>query len=295
MAQVLKSVMPILRLIPVCSDRIAPAFNRTLPAAVTDAMSYQKYWSLQKLPFGRPETADEFFPGRPQREAIARLEYLIRGGHSTGLILSPGRAGQSTLLRRIAESSGFGDCAVDIVRMGAKGRTRDELLHQFAVRLGITRWISDRYRQVSERITASGRQRVRSVWLLDDATPLAAEVASSLASDCPWLTAVLACTPEMAMKVVLALGGCSLRVDLDPFELSDTAAFVRHQVNVVGGKPEMFSDGAVVRLHELAEGRVANVARLAELTLPVAAAQKAKQINVDHVEAVEHEVVSAAA
>lgn len=258
-------------------------------------MSYLKYWSLQKTPFSRPETADDFFPGRPQREAIARLDYLIRGGHTSGLMISQGRCGQTSLLRRVAESAGFGDCATDIVRTGAKGRSRDELLQHLAVRLGVTRWLSDRHRQVVERVVASGRQRVRTVWLIDDASLGAAEVASSLGAESPWFTAVLACSAETALKVAYSLGGCSLRIDLDPFALTDTAAFVRHQVAAAGGANELYTDGAIVRLHELGEGRVATIAKLAELSLPVAAAAKAAQVGVEHVEAVEQEIVTTAA
>lgn len=255
-------------------------------------MSYQKYWSLSKLPFGRPESSDDFFSGRPQREAIARLDYLIRGGHSAGLLIAEPGVGQTTLLRRVAESAGFGDCAVDIVRTTAKHRSRDELLHQLAIKLGSTRLFSDAYRQVCDRITASGRQRVRTVWLIDGATSIAAELAGLLSSECTWLTAIAGCTPEQAMRIAAVMGGCSLRIDLDPFDLSDTINYVRHQTRAAGCQAKIFSDGAVVRLYELSEGKVATVARLAELALPVGAAQNATQINADVIEAVQFEVVS---
>lgn len=258
-------------------------------------MSYQKYWSLSKLPFGRPESTDDFFSGRPQREAIARLDYLIRGGHNAGLLIAEPGVGQTTLLRRIAESAGFGNCAVDMIRTTAKHRSRDELLHQLAIRMGSTRLFSDAYRQVCDRITASGRQRVRTVWLIDGATNTAAELAGLLSSECPWLTAVVGCSPEQAIRIATIMGGCSLRIDLDPFDLSDTMAFVRHQVRAAGNSAKIFSDAAIVRLHELSEGRVATIARLAELSLPVGAAQNASLINADVVEAVQFEVVSARA
>jgi type II secretory pathway predicted ATPase ExeA len=258
-------------------------------------MSYEKYWSLAKRPFGRPETADDFYPGRPQREAIARLDYLIRGGHGSGVMISPPGVGQSTLMRRIGESSGFGDCAVDIIRTTARQQSRDELLHQLAIRLGSARLISDAYRQVCERVTALGRQRVRTVWLVDGCTQTAAAAAGSLSTECPWMTVVLGCTADQALRIAAGLGGCSLRIDLEPFELSDTIGFVRHQLRVAGGDAEIFSDAAIVRLHELGEGRVARIARLAELTLPVGAAHQSRQITADVVEEVQHEVVSAAA
>lgn len=264
-------------------------------SGVPVVMTYQKYWSLGKLPFGRPESADDFFAGRPQREALARFDYLVRGSQSSGLLIGSAGVGQTTLLRRVALSSGFGDCAVDIVYTGAKDRTRDELLRQLAVRLGTQRLAIDTYRQIAERIRAAGRQRVRTVWLIDDCTTAAAETASALSTDCPWFTVVAGCTPERALKVAAGLGGCSLRIDVEPFELSDSAAFVRHQLVAAGGEPDAFTDAALIRLHELSEGRVARLAKLAELCLPVGASHSVSQIHVDIVEAIQYEVVTAAA
>lgn len=253
------------------------------------------YWSLQKLPFGRPETADEFFAGRPQREALARLDYLITGGRSSGLLIAPAGAGRTTLLNRVAVSAGFGDCAVDMVRTGARNRSRDDLLLQLAMRLGTTRSAHDPHQQVAERMMASARQGVRTVWLIDDATAIAAETAGSLAAESPWVTAVIGCTPHNALEIAAALGGCPLRIDVEAFDLSDTAAYVRHAIAAAGGREELFNDAAIVRLHELGEGRVATVARLAELALLTGAGQNAKRVTPELVEAVQYEVIRSAA
>lgn len=265
------------------------------PRGAPSIMTYQRYWSLAKLPFGRPETADDFFSGRPQRESLARFDYLIRSGNPSGILLATDGAGTTTLLRRVALSVGFGECATDILYTNAKGRTRDELLRQLAVRLGTQRLSVDSYRQIASRINAAGRSSIRTVWLIDDCTAQATETASALSAECPWLTVVLVTEPESALKVAASLGGCALRIDLEPFELGDSVEFVRHQMAAAGGEGSVFTDGALVRLYELSEGKVAKLARLAELCLPVAAAQGAERIHVDIVESVQYELVSAAA
>jgi type II secretory pathway predicted ATPase ExeA len=258
-------------------------------------MSYPKYWSLRKLPFGRPQAADDFYPGRPQREALARLDYVIQGGHEAALLIAPAGTGQTSLLQRAAASAGFGDVAVEAAYCLAQGRDRRELLRHLAERLGCQRLGGDGYRAVLDRIVASGRSRVRTVWLVDECNHAAAELASALSAESPWFTAVLGCRPTNALAMVAELGGCPLRIDLPPFELGDTCGYIKHQLVASGGRESIFTDGAMVRLHELSEGYVATLAKLAELTLPVGAAQKASQINVDMVEAVQHEVVYAAA
>ncbi|WP_164104051.1 hypothetical protein [Candidatus Laterigemmans baculatus] len=272
-------------------------------------MSHYAYWSLHRMPFGRPELADDFFAGRPQREALARLDYLISGGRSSGLLIAPAGAGRTMLLHRIAVSAGFGDTAVDMVRTGARNRSAEELLVHLAQRLGVTHLgvthfgsgrlgsgrLGDVYRQVSERIAASARQSVRTVWLLDDATTLAAETAGALAAETPWFTAVIGCSPHDALSLAAAVGGCPLRIDLDPFDLADTAGYIRHALAQAGAREEVFKDAAIVRLHELAEGRVGTIARLADLALLAGAGEQAKQISAELVEAVQYEVMPAAA
>lgn len=258
-------------------------------------MTYQAYWSLSKLPFGRPESADDFFPGRPQREALARFDYLAHSGQTIGLLVAPRGAGQSTLLRRVAQSVGIGDCACEIVYSSAKDRTREQLLRQLAQRLGSQRLGHDPYRVITERIGASAKAGIRTMWLVDDATPLAAEIAGILLATAPQLSVVLGSTPERGLAIAAAVGGCALRIDLEPLDLADSARFVRHQLGVVGGSPAIFSDAALVRLFEFSEGRIGTLARLAELCLPVAAARKDANVHVDVVESIQYELVPLAA
>ncbi len=72
-----------------------------------------------------------------------------------------------------------------------------------------------------------------------------------------------------------------LRLDLDPFRLEDTMGFVRHAVAAAGARTQLFDDPALVRLHELSDGRVALAAMLADLALLASAHAGAKRVSAD--------------
>lgn len=257
-------------------------------------MSYHEYWSLRRAPFSSPDCVDAFFAGRPQREAIARLEYLIGSGQGSGLLISPTGCGRSTLLRRAATSSGFGDCAVDVALTHTSQHGSADALQSLAAQLGIREQATPLWRAVCDRVRAAGRQHVRTLWLIDDATTEVAEMAAALASESRAVTVVAVTQPRRAAALAVAFGACPLRLDLEPLELQDTVAYVNHALAVAGAPQAIFSDSAIVRLHELGEGRIAVIARLAELALLAGAAHQVGEIQAELVEAIQDELIRAA-
>lgn len=257
-------------------------------------MPFFEYWSLKRSPFARFHSADMFFSGCSQREALARLHYMVESGQSCALLISSWGCGATTLLRHVAGSSGFGDMAVDVVMTSQHGKKPDDALRSLAVQLGASDQSAMLWRNVLERTIASARQHVRTLWLVDDATPESAQWAARLTSENRWVTAILTTPREQLPAIAASVGACPLRIDLEPLTLQDTLNFIDHAITAVGGHGEIFSDSAIVRLHELAEGRIAVIARLAELAMQTAAGHRSQRISSDLVEAVQSEFVRAA-
>lgn len=257
-------------------------------------MPFYEKWSLKRAPFSRFSAADAFFSGCSQREALARLHYMVESGQSCALLISSWGCGATTLLRHVAGSSGFGDTAVDVVMTNHQGKKADDAFRSLAVQLGASDRADRLWRNVLERTIASARQQVRTLWLVDDATPEAAQWARRLTSENRWVTAVITSEPESVGGIMGNLGACPLRIDLEPLSLQDTLNYINHAITAAGGHGEIFSDSAVVRMHELSEGRIAVVARLAELAMQTAAGHGLQKINSDLVEAVQSEFVRAA-
>ncbi|MEX0824846.1 MAG: hypothetical protein WD119_01700 [Pirellulaceae bacterium] len=257
-------------------------------------MPFFENWSLKRSPFARFSTADSFFSGGSQREALARLHYMVESGQGCALLISPWGCGATTLLRHVAGSSGFGDTAVDVVMTNHHGKKAEDVLRSLAVQLGALDHSAMLWRNVLERTIASARQQVRTLWLVDDATPEAAQWAGRLTSENRWVTAVLTTGRDNVSAIAGNLGACPLRIDLEPLSLQDTFNYIAQAIAAAGGQGEIFSDSAVVRLHEIAEGRIAVIARLAELAMQTAAGHDLQKISSDLVEVVQSEFVRAA-
>jgi type II secretory pathway predicted ATPase ExeA len=257
-------------------------------------MNFHQHWSLLRSPFAAVTAQDAFYSGNPQREAIARLDYMVRSASRSAVMLSHRGCGATTLLKRLASTSGFGGAAVQAVMTSGGVSSRRAAMGRLAVALSLDPF-SDRLTQkIEETIRAAGRSQVKTLWLIDRCDAATAEAASVLASSSASLAIVLGTTLENASTLQDALDFCPLRIDLDAFRLDDTIGYVRYAVAAAGAKSQLFDDGAIVRLHELSDGRVAMIAAMAELALLAAANANAKTVSVHFVEAVENELVRAA-
>ena len=256
-------------------------------------MDYLRYWSLKEKPFGR-DAGRSFFAGVPQREAIARLNYMVVGGMDCGVLLSPSGCGMSTLLRHVARSSGFGDCAVEMLLTRGDQSTIEAVCSDLADVMRLDHRSSDLQSQIDASIDASSRQAVRTVWLVDRCGAEAAMLARWLMDRDRRFSVVMGTVPESASHLAVTLGSCPLRIELPALSLEETANYVRHALYMAGTSSEIFTDTAIVRMHEIGEGRIGVMSSVAELAMAVGAAHNVDQINADMLEVVQEELVRAA-
>ena len=269
---------------------------RTVPPICdeSDLMNFLTHWSLQRAPFGPLATADAFFAGAPQREAIARLEYLIRSESRAALLLAERGCGTTTLLKRVSGTSGLGNAAVDAFVTCGPAKSPDVALARLAVEMSIDPFAPGLGRRLSEAIGASGRNQVRVLWMIDRCDPASAEAAASLAAGNRWLTTVLSTAPCDAANLSCWLDCCPLRVDLEPLSLDDSIGYLRYCLAMAGGREDIFEDTAAVRLHELSEGKLALLSAMAQVALLAAAALRVDTVSAQCVESAQHELVRAA-
>jgi len=257
-------------------------------------MHFLKHWSLQHVPFGPVASPEFFYAGRSQREAIARIDYLVRSETRSALLLSERGCGATTLLRRVAGSSGLGNAAVDAVLTCGGVETLAAAVARLAVGLAVDPFGDRALQRISETIIAAGRHQVRTLWLIDRCDPQTAELADSLASSHRSLGVVMCTSTQAAEALHGTLDCCPLRIELEPFELHDTVAYIRFGMAAAGAVGDVFEDSAVVRLHELSDGKVAILSALAQLALTAAATLGARKVSADCIESAQHELVRAA-
>jgi general secretion pathway protein A len=257
---------------------------------------YESHWGLRSTFYHDRLDARFFHESPTHEEALARLHFLVDQRRRLGLLMGPSGVGKSLLLEVFAgEIRNAGHAAA---RLSLLGIDAHEFLWILAAELGLN---PDRSagmfrlcRSVADRIIENRYQQLDTVVLLDDADQAEAEVLAQVTrlvqSDLTpqaRLTVALACRgdrPGWLGQQLLEL--VDLRIDVEPWEEPDTAAYLTRALALLGRTAPAFEDAAVARLHELAAGVPRRVNQLADLALLAGAGQKLARVDVHTVEAV---------
>jgi general secretion pathway protein A len=261
---------------------------------------YQSHWGLRETPFRSCLDRGFFYPSPTHDEALARLHFLVEQRRRLGLLLGESGSGKSLLYEVFAAELRRAGCAV--AQTSLLGVSPAEWLWQSIAALerdsDAAATIGQLWQILTDRITEYRYQQIDTVLLLDDADRASREVLDQVARLVRFdrlpearLTIVLACRPEGIGK----LGGdllelSELRIDIEPWEQTDTENYVRESLTKAGGQSAIFDDQAVARLQELTHGVPRRVSQLADLSLMAGAGQAAQHIDAEMVESVYQEL-----
>jgi general secretion pathway protein A len=266
---------------------------------------YQSYWGLGQAPFRGNLDPRFFHQGPTQEEALARLQFLVEEHRTLGLLLGEAGTGKSLILEIFARS--LGRVSGQSAKLSVAGLDPHGFLWQVAGQLGIesasTATAFALSRAVTDHIAANRYQQRATILLLDDADTARPEVNDQMAwlsqldtSRDARLTIVLTAQPERLYRLdprLLELA--DLRIDLEGWDADDTAAFVKQALAKAGRTTPIFSEAALVRLHELTGGIPRRVKQMADLALLAGAGGNLPQVEPATIDSVYRElgVVSA--
>lgn len=266
---------------------------------------YEHYWGFTQAPF--PQLADEFgfYAGVPQTEAIARIEFVVENPHRLAVLLGEPGTGKSLILERAAQK--FQATGQQTIVMNLLGMDEED----FAVQLADALHVSYRerksyatiWRGILDELAVTRCQDRKTVFFFDDADDAESEVLKNVIRLIQWkpgedtqVTTVLAADSRRANLLGPRLIELSdLRIEVYPWELTDTTMFVQQSLRNAGRKQPVFDDGAFEQLFELTGGVPRRVRQLAELSLIAAAGQELKTIDGPTVELVHRELGSSVA
>ena len=261
---------------------------------------YQAYWGLGQPPF-RGNLDPRFFHQAPtQDEALARLQFLVEERRTLGLLLGESGSGKSLLLEVFARQLGhIGRQAAVVNLVGLDPR---EFLWVLAGQLGIE-WTSATHeftlhRALADHIIANRYQQISTILLLDDVDEARVDVLDQIVRLAQFdvsrearLTIVLAAQPQRVHQLgTRLLDLADLRIDLEGWEIDDSATFVKRALAEAGRSTPIFSDAALRRLHELASGIPRRIKQLADLALLAGAGENLVQIEPNTIDAVFQEL-----
>ncbi len=248
-------------------------------------MDYLNYWNLNRKPFLFPQ-GDGFFPGIPQREAIAGLSYFVSSGEACSILVSLPDAGLSWLLSHVGLMRGFGDCAAELIVTRGDQHCRQDVLDDICRELGFQPVPEDPFGRIDVAIRNADQQGLRLVWLIDDCETDAADVACELIHAHQNFSTVIGTTRLPLFPITAQSIASPMRIDLGLLSLEDTCNYMRYCIERAGGNSAVISDNAAVRLHEITGGAIGRMALASESALALAANHRLDAITPAVVEAV---------
>lgn len=259
---------------------------------------YHAHWGLERAPFSDADHPPVYHGGS-QTECLLRLKYLVHQRRRAGIVLGEAGSGRTLLL------TAFGELCRregrEVAMASLADTSADELCWRIATQWSVGCAPSDdlarKHRRIADFARATHLSGGHAVLLLDDADRAPAETLGQIVrllnveASHSWLTALAATTPQHAHQLgPELLNKIDLRIDLEGWDESDTAAFVQFAVFAAGGDRPLFDGPAIATLHQLSHGLPRRVKLLAEHALLVSAGRGIDQVDTAAVEAAYEEV-----
>lgn len=230
---------------------------------------YLHHWSLHSPPF--LSCPDFFFSGQPQREALASLQYFAASNWKLAFLTAASRSGVSHLLDHMVSLRGFGSSPVDVVLTRTAGKGSTSPMQQLGSVLGYGQHHNVTQQMIDAAIQQSDKQGIRTLWFLESCPASTIGVAAEFAQRHRNFSIVATTLPENRPLLQLNAGMCGMQIELEALSLHDTSSYVTAALQQAGSTRAIFSEAAIIRLHDLSGGLIGEIAVLAESALTTAA------------------------
>jgi general secretion pathway protein A len=230
---------------------------------------YQSFYGLAELPFELTANPKYLFLTGRHREALSNLQYGLLAAKSLTVLTGEAGTGKTTLIRSALDSDRCRN--VRCVYLNNPVLTVADFCRTLASRFELGEEAATSKSVMLERLEPALKKRRAT----GDVTALVVDEAQSLSTElleeirllanietptAKLLPLVLAGQPELAMRLELPelrqlKQRVTLRCELVPFDLNETAAYIASRLRVAGGEPvKTFSQEAVVTIHECSRG-----------------------------------------
>jgi general secretion pathway protein A len=228
---------------------------------------YEKYFGLRERPFDLTPNPRFLFMSRRHREALTHVRYGLAGRPGITVIVGEAGTGKTTLLRTALSAPDVP--ASRVVHLSNPTLTRPEFFEYLAAGFGFEPEAGTSKTRFLHQLEAAlvGADRGVMALIVDEAQSLSHELLEEVrlltnvqgAGD-RTLALMLVGQPELAAKLSEPClrqlkQRVTLRCELMPFDMKETAAYVSTRVRCAGGSADgLFTRDAIVTIHERSGG-----------------------------------------
>lgn len=227
---------------------------------------YESFYGLSGAPFSLLPDADFLFPSRRHKRAINMLDYGTVTQAGFVVITGEVGAGKTTILRRYIKSAGP-DVTLGVItnpsanyakllgwvasafELPAQGQDESTLYHQFVDFLLAQYAKGKRTVLIIDEAQNLDMDRLEELRMLSNVNNEKDQLLQIILVGQPELLETLK-KPELSQLVQRVAVHCHL----DPLDQTETAAYIRHRLSIVGGAPTLFDDAACRAVHAYSGG-----------------------------------------
>ncbi|MFM8578906.1 MAG: ExeA family protein [Planctomycetaceae bacterium] len=240
-------------------------------------------FGLESNPFDGSLDPLSFYMGGPQREAIARIEWLLESRHRFGILTGDTGVGKSHLASMAVRR--LGALSAETVLLPVRGLGEGDWLPMLLDRLPL----EPESREEPLRPWQKLDDRLQENTLMERPTAIILDDVDLAPADCLEGMARLVTSPEARHAGLLVVATtrhaglarmpkdrpsrAGVRVELTAWEEADVAGFIQSAVRRAGIERELFQEPAIGTLARLAGGVPRLVVKLAGLSLVAAAGE----------------------
>src|SRR6266851_2150143 len=228
---------------------------------------YEKYFGLRERPFDLTPNPRFLFMSRRHREALTHVRYGLAGRPGITVIVGEAGTGKTTLVRTALSAPDV--LASRVVHLSNPTLTRPEFFEYLAAGFGFESEAGTSKTRFLHQLEAAlvGTDGGVLALIVDEAQSLSHELLEEVrlltnvqGTGDRSLALMLVGQPELAAKLSepslrQLKQRVTLRCELLPFELKETAAYISTRVRCAGGSADgLFTRDAILTIHERSGG-----------------------------------------